>query len=89
MVRGVWDKVWESLVLEGKAFVFYSKWTGKSSEGFKYVLFIYLFIYLFLAVLGICQCTNFSLVVVSRGYFLVAARRLLTAVASLVVEHGL
>ena len=60
MVRGVRNKVWESIVFEGKVFVFYSKWTGESLEGFKYVLFIYVFIYLFLAVLGICQCTNFS-----------------------------
>ena len=89
MVRGVWNKVWESVVFEGKVFVFYSKWTGESLEGFKYVLFIYLSMYLFLAVLGICHCTNFALVVVSRGYFLVVVPGLVIAAASLAVEHGL
>ena len=48
MVRGVWNKVWESIVFEGKVFVFYSKWTGETLEGFKYVLFINLFIQLFI-----------------------------------------
>ena len=57
----------------------------------------YLFIYLFLAVLGLCCCTRafsgcgergllFRLV---RGLSLVVVRRLPTAVASLVVAHGL
>ena len=46
------------------------------------------FIYLFLAVLGFCCCVGFSLVV-SRGYSQIAVRGLLTAVASVVVEHGL
>ena len=41
----------------------------------------YLFIYLFLAVLGLCRCVVFSLVVMSRGYSLVALCRLLIAVA--------
>ena len=45
-------------------------------------------IYLFLAVLGLRCCVGFSLIVGSRGYPLVAAHRLLIAVASL-VEHGL
>ena len=39
--------------------------------------------------LGLCCCTGFSLVVASRGYFLGVLRRPLSAVASLVVEHGL
>ena len=38
--------------------------------------------------LGLSYCTGFSLVVESRGYFLIAMR-LLMAVASLVAESGL
>jgi len=48
-----------------------------------------IFTYLFLAVLGLHCCTNFSLVAVSRGYSLVAVHGLLIVVASLVAEHGL
>ena len=48
---------------------------------------VYLFI-LFSAVLGLSYCTSLSLVVESRGYFLIAMR-LLIAVASLVAELGL
>jgi len=44
---------------------------------------------LFLAVLGLRCGAGFSLVVASGGYSLVVACRLLTAVASLPVEHGL
>ena len=42
-----------------------------------------------MAVLGLHCCTGFSLVVVSRGYTVVAVSRLLIAVASLVAEHEL
>ena len=51
--------------------------------------FLYNFIYLFLAVLGLHCCSGFSLVVASRAYSLVAVHGLLTAVASLVAEHRL
>ena len=47
------------------------------------------FIYLFLTVLDLCCCMDFSLVAVSGGYSLVAMWGLLVAVASLVVEQGL
>ena len=47
------------------------------------------FIYLFLAVLGLRFCVEFSLVAVSRCYLLIAVHGLLIAVASLVAEHGL
>ena len=50
---------------------------------------INLFIYLFLAELGLCCCTGLSLVATSRGYSLVAVHKLLVAVASLVGEHQL
>ena len=50
---------------------------------------IIVFICLFLPVLGLHCCAGFSLVAVSGGYCLVAVLRLLTAVASLVVEHRL
>ena len=43
-------------------------------------------IYLFLALLGLCFCTDFSLVVLSGGCSQVVVFRLLIAVASLVVE---
>ena len=42
-----------------------------------------------LVVLGLHCCADFSLAAVSRGYSLLVVRRLLTAVPSLVVEHGL
>ena len=42
------------------------------------------FISLFLAVLSLCCCTGFSLVVESEGYSLAVVVRLLVAVASLV-----
>ena len=50
---------------------------------------IVLFIYLFLTVLGLHCCVGFSLVAVSGGCSLVAARGLLTAVASFVAGHRL
>ena len=46
-------------------------------------------IYLFLAVLGLCCCVGFSLVVESGGYSPVGAPGLPIAAASLVVERGL
>ena len=46
------------------------------------------FIYLFLAVLGLCGCRGFSLAVTSEGRSPVAVLGLLTAVAPPVVEHG-
>ena len=52
------------------------------SRGFMGRLLFFL-MYLFLAVLGLCCCEDFSLVVVSGGY------RVPTAVASLVAKHGL
>ena len=48
-------------------------------------LFLNNFIYLILAVLGLCRCAGFSLVIASRGYSPVAVPRLLAVVASLVV----
>ena len=41
---------------------------------------------LFLAVLGLCCCADFSLVAAIRGYSLVAVRRLLIAMVSFDVE---
>ena len=46
-------------------------------------------IYLFLTVLGLHCCSGFSLVAASRGHSLVAVRRLLIVMASLLAEHGL
>ena len=43
-------------------------------------------IYLVFAVLGLCCCSGFSLIVVRGGYSLAAVHRLLIAVSS-VVEH--
>ena len=49
---------------------------------------IYLFIYFWLRWVFIAA-GGLSLVVASGGYSFIAVRRLLTAVASLVAEHGL
>ena len=51
---------------------------------------MYLFsqLFMFLAVLGLRCCMGFSLIAVSRGYFLVAVFNLLIVVTSL-VEHRL
>ena len=43
----------------------------------------------FLAVLGLCCCVGFSLVVENGDYSLVVVRGLLIVAASLVVEHRL
>ena len=53
------------------------------------LFYIILFTYLFLAVLGLCCCTGFSLVAASGGYSPVAVPGLLIVVASLVAEPGL
>jgi len=47
-----------------------------------------IFIYLFLAMLGLCCCVDFSLVLASRGYSLAGVCGFFTVVASLAVEHG-
>ena len=47
------------------------------------------FIYLFLAMLGLCCCPGFSLVVASRGHSLVEVCGLLIVVTSLVAKRGL
>ena len=55
-------------------------------------LFIYLknlFTYLFLAALGLCCCAQAFSSCGERGLLFVVLRGLLTAVASLVAEHGL
>ena len=52
------------------------------------LVFLYNFIYLFLAVLGLRCCVGFSLVAESGGYSLVMAHGLLIAVAFLAVKHG-
>ena len=44
---------------------------------------------LFLTMLGLHCCSGFSLVLVSRGYSLVAGHRPLIEMASLLAEHGL
>ena len=51
--------------------------------------FNFFFIYLFLAALGLCCCAWAFSSCGERGLLFVAVRRLLIAVASLVVEHGL
>ena len=48
-----------------------------------------LFMYLFLALLGLHCCAAFSWVAASRGYSIAAVHRLLVAVAPLVAEHRL
>ena len=58
----------------------------------KFLIFLFfkkLFIYLFLAVLGLHCCVGFSLVAVSKGKSLVVVCRLLIVAASLVRKHRL
>ena len=58
--------------------------------GIRLFCFFFLnFTYLFLAVLGLCYCTSFSLVAASRGYSLAVVCGLQVVVASLVGEHKL
>ena len=54
-----------------------------------YVFFENLFIYLFLAALGLCCCARAFSSCGERGLLFVAVRGLLIAVASLVAKHGL
>ena len=54
-----------------------------------FLKFIYLFIHLFLAALGLRCCARAFSSCGKRGLLFVAVRRLLIAVASLVAEHGL
>ena len=56
---------------------------------FFFFFFINLFIYLFLAVLGLLCCTRACSSGGERGLLFVAVRGLLIAVASFVAEHGL
>ena len=51
-----------------------------------FILFKNEFMYLFLAVLGLCCCVGFSLIAASGGYSLAMVCGLLVLVASLVVE---
>ena len=54
-----------------------------------FLFYIIVFIYLFLAVLGLHCCLGFSSLVASRGYSLLAVLGLLILLASLLAEHGL
>ena len=54
-----------------------------------FILNIYLFIYLLLAVLGLRCCARAFSSCGERELLFVAVRRLLIAVASFAVEHGL
>ena len=53
------------------------------------VLYLFLLIYLFLSVLGLRCCTQAFSSCGERGLLFLAVRELLSAVASLVTEHGL
>ena len=54
-----------------------------------YFLIIYLFIYLFLAALGLCCCMRAFSSCGERGLLFIAVHGFLIVVASLVVEHRL
>ena len=47
------------------------------------------FVYLFLAVLGLHYCAGFPVVAASGGYSLAAGHGLLLGMVSLIVAHGL
>ena len=53
------------------------------------LLFLKVFMYFILALLGLPCSAGFSLVVATKGYSLVVVCGLITARASLVVEHSL
>jgi len=62
----------------------------KKGNGFFLIFFFFLYYLLLLAALGVFRAARgLSLVVASGGFSLVVACRLLTAVDSLVAEHGL
>ena len=61
---------------------------SNASKLFSFNKFIYLFIFKFLGALGLLPACGLSLVAVSKGYSVMVCG-LLTAVASLVAEHGL
>ena len=52
-------------------------------------VYIFKICFIYLAVLGLCCCTGFSLVVASGGFSLVEVHRLLVVVTSPVAEHRL
>jgi len=52
-----------------------------------YFLFFFNFIYLFMAVLGLCYCMDLPLVAVSGGHSPVAEHGLFTAEFSFIVER--
>ena len=56
---------------------------------FRSVLFVCLFIYLFMAVLGLCCCAWAFSSCGKQGLLFVAVHGFLISVASLVAEHGL
>ena len=61
--------------------------SGNELRGYLFIFKI--FIYLFLAALGLCCCTRAFSSCGEQGLLFVAVRRLLIVVASLVEEHGL
>ena len=74
-------------------YVFLSEFLNFYREGNEdtslFIKFLKFLIYLFLAVLCLCCCEGFSLILESEGYSPVAVCRLFIAVASLVAEYSL
>ena len=64
-----------------------AQWSSR--PGFLFCFVLFLFIYLFLAALGLRCCTWAFFNCGKQGLLLVAGHRLLIAVVSLVAEHGL
>ena len=62
---------------------------GDALPSSSFFFFLNLFIYLFLAELGLCCCTRTFSSCGKRGLLFVAVHGLLIVVASLVAEHGL
>ena len=73
---------WEFVILV----VFFSFLNYAFVVSFFFLIILFI---LFLALLGLCCCTDFSLVVASRRYSPAAGCRLLIAVASSVADRGL
>ena len=80
--------IWSIIIV---FFFFFYKWCQGIQDNFLYLFFFnfYLFIYLFMAVLGLRSCARAFSSCGKRGPLFIAVRGPLTIAASLVAEHRL
>ena len=74
-------------MLLGYLYVFFGKCLFRFSAHF--LIGLFLFIYLFMATLGLRCCVRAFSLCSEQGLLFIVVHRLLIALASLVVEHGL